>query len=147
MVRGKLIKNDPETAAKITRAILKGSKWVNTNPKAAAQLSVDKKYIGATADINAIALSNLDYAPSIQGASEAVLSAAAEMKKIGLLEASTDPIDLAKRRFTSLPSVTDEWLRGLVVEKVAGGGPMLDAEITAGSLSATPTNLAAVKDF
>src|SRR5438105_1437397 len=54
MVSGKLVKNEPEVAAKITRAILKGSKWVNTNPTAAARLAVEKKYINSSPELNAV---------------------------------------------------------------------------------------------
>jgi NitT/TauT family transport system substrate-binding protein len=46
------------------------------------------------------------------------------MKKAGLLNASTDVADLAKRSFVALEGVTDEWLKTITVEKVAGGGPV-----------------------
>src|SRR2546422_8102863 len=45
LVNGKFLKNNPKAAAAGTRALLKGAKWVNTNPVAAARLSVEKKYI------------------------------------------------------------------------------------------------------
>src|SRR5688572_15071247 len=45
IVNGKFLKNNPQAAAAGTRALLKGAKWVNTNPAAAARLSVEKKYI------------------------------------------------------------------------------------------------------
>ena len=53
VVSGKLCDGDPETAAKITRAILKGSKWTEANPTAAAELAVEKKYIAASKEITA----------------------------------------------------------------------------------------------
>ena len=46
------------------------------NPLAAAKLSVEKKYIASTPELNGIAISNLDYAPSVTGARDAVNSAA-----------------------------------------------------------------------
>ena len=51
------------------------------------------------------------------------------MKAAGLLNPSTDPAELAKRAWLDLDGVTDEWVKGLKVEKVAGGGPppVLDA--------------------
>jgi NitT/TauT family transport system substrate-binding protein len=129
VVSGKLCQDDPTTAAKITRAILKGSKWTDTNPSAAAALAVEKKYIGATKEMNATALSNLSYIPSISGGQAAVVSAATEMKKCGLLKPSTVPEDLSKLAFVALPGVTDEWIKNLQVEKVAGGGTPTEAEL------------------
>src|SRR5262249_14554694 len=61
VVSGKLAKGNPEAAANVTRAMLKGAKWVSVNPTAAAKLSVEKKYIASTIEINAQALSKLNY--------------------------------------------------------------------------------------
>jgi hypothetical protein len=46
------------------------------------------------------------------------------MKKSGFLRPSTDPEELAKKAWLDLPGVTDEWVKNLKVEKVAGGGPV-----------------------
>ena len=35
---------------------------------------------------------------------------------------ATDPAELAKRAWLDLDGVTDEWIKGLKVETVAGGG-------------------------
>jgi NitT/TauT family transport system substrate-binding protein len=43
VVNGKFLANNPKAAAAATRALLKGAKWVETNPAAAAKLSVEKK--------------------------------------------------------------------------------------------------------
>ena len=48
-------------------------------------------------------------------------SAATEMKRAGMLSASTDVEALAKKAFAHLEGVSDEWLKTLQVEKVAGG--------------------------
>src|SRR5215469_8407888 len=85
IVNGKFLKKNPKTTAAATRALLKGAKWVNTNPRAAAQLSVEKKYLASNAELNSIALSHLRYMPSVSGAEAAVKSAASEMKKAGML--------------------------------------------------------------
>ena len=42
VVNGKFLANNPKVAAAATRAFLKGAKWVQTNPAAAARLSVEK---------------------------------------------------------------------------------------------------------
>lgn len=119
VVSAKMCDGDPPTAGKITRAILKGSKWTDTNPAAAAALAVEKKYIASSKEMNAMALSKLSYVPSISGGKAAVISAAIEMKKCGMLKPSTVPEDLAKLAFVPLPGVTDEWIKNLQVEKVA----------------------------
>ena len=121
LVNGKFLARNPKASAAATRALLKAAKWVEANPKAAAKLSVEKKYLASTADQNTIAISHLRYVPSVSGAQIAVRLAAAEMKTAGMLSPTTDVAGLAKRAFVSLDGVTDEWLNSLPVEKVAGG--------------------------
>lgn len=128
IVSGKYFASNPKNAAAATRALLKGAKWVEMNPRAAAALSVEKKYLSSTADQNAFAISHLRYVPSVSGAEKAVKSAAAEMKIAGMLSPSTDPEQLAAKAFVKMEGVTDEWINGLAVEKVAGAqvtGPWL----------------------
>jgi NitT/TauT family transport system substrate-binding protein len=118
---GKFVEKNPKAAAAATRALLRGAKWVETNPRAAAQLSVEKKYLSSNPELNAVAISHLRYFPSVAGAEAAVKSAAVAMKKSGMLNANTDVDDLAKRAFVHLDGVSDEWIKSLQVEKVAGG--------------------------
>jgi NitT/TauT family transport system substrate-binding protein len=109
--------------------LLKSAKWVETNPAAAARLSVEKKYLASNAELNTIAISHLRYIPSVSGADDAVKSAAAEMKKAGMLSPSTDVAALAKKAFVQLEGVSDEWIESLKVEKVAGGQAPPDQDI------------------
>jgi NitT/TauT family transport system substrate-binding protein len=51
-----------------------------------------------------------------------LLSAAKDMKKVGFLNPDTDPEALVKRAWLDLDGVTDDWVKSLTVEKVAGGG-------------------------
>ncbi|HEX5272905.1 MAG TPA: ABC transporter substrate-binding protein, partial [Gemmataceae bacterium] len=97
VVSGKLAKGNPEAAAKVTRAFLKAAKWVNENPTAAANISVEKKYVASTAEINGQALSHLNYIPGVSRCKTSVYQAARDMRKAGLLKNETDPDDLAKR--------------------------------------------------
>jgi sulfonate transport system substrate-binding protein len=46
LVNGQFLKRNPKAAAAATRALLKAAKWVDTNPVAAAKLSVEKKKAG-----------------------------------------------------------------------------------------------------
>ncbi len=122
VVSGKLARENPQAAAKVTRAFLKAAKWVNENPTAAANISVEKKYVASTAEINGQALSHLNYLPGVSRCRTSVFQAAKDMRKAGLLKDTTDPDELAKRAWLDLDGVTDEWVNGLKVEKVAGGG-------------------------
>ena len=120
LVNGKFLARNPKASAAATRALLKAAKWVETNPKAAARLSVEKKYLASTEDQNTIAISHLRYVPSVSGAQIAVKLAAAEMKTAGMLSPTTDVEALVSRAFVTLEGVSDEWLKSLSVEKVAG---------------------------
>jgi NitT/TauT family transport system substrate-binding protein len=122
VVSGKLARENPAAAAKVTRALLKAAKWVNENPKAAADVGVEKKYVAASAEINTQALTKLNYIPGIARCRKSIDQAAEEMKKAGLLKPTTDPAALSKRAWLDLDGVTDEWIAGLKVEKVANGG-------------------------
>ncbi len=122
VVSGSLAARDPAAAAKVTRALLKGAKWVEENPSAAAKLSVQGNYIASSVDLNAQAITQLRYIPGVARCRKSIGQAAAEMKKAGLLKSSTDPAELASRAWLDLEGVTDEWVNALKVEKVAGGG-------------------------
>ena len=129
IVNGKFLAANPKAAAAATRALLKGAKWVEANPAAAARLSVEKKYLASNPELNTVAISHLRYVPSVSGAEAAVNSAAAEMKVAGMLSPTTDVTDLAKRAFAHLDGVSDDWLQNLQVEKVAGGQVPADQDI------------------
>lgn len=139
LVNGKFLAANPKAAAAATRALLKAAKWVETNPSAAARMSVEKKYLASNPELNTVAISHLRYVPSVSGAEAAVKSAAAEMKRAGMLSPTTDVDELAKRAFVHLDGVTDEWLQSLQVEQVAGGQVPPDEEIRLRiELAATP---------
>src|SRR5213596_1592930 len=129
IVNGKYLAAHPKESAAATRALLKGAKWVETNPAAAARLSVEKKYLGSNPELNAVAISHLRYVPSVSGADAAVKSAAAEMKTAGMLTPSTDVAALAEKAFVHLDGVSDDWLQNVQVEKVAGGQVPPDQDI------------------
>jgi NitT/TauT family transport system substrate-binding protein len=129
IVNGKFLSANPKAAAGATRALLKAAKWVETNPAAAARLSVEKGYLASNPELNTVAISHLRYVPSVSGAENAVKSAAAEMKIAGMLSPTTDVPELAKRAFAHLDGVTDDWLQNVQVEKVAGGQVPPDQDI------------------
>lgn len=105
VLNGKLIENDPDTAAAVTRAIMKGARWVNDHQEEIAQIEVDKKYVPGDPATNARILSTYNYIPSVDGGEKAVLNGAKEMKAIGVLNPETDPEALAKASFIRLKGV------------------------------------------
>jgi NitT/TauT family transport system substrate-binding protein len=117
IVSGQLIKSDPDTAARLTRAILKAAKWVSSNPQSAAEICVEKKYMSATVELNARVLAQLNYIPSIQAGAEATKTAASAMQKVGILDASTDLNALVDRAFVRLPTLDDSWVQSVKVEQ------------------------------
>jgi sulfonate transport system substrate-binding protein len=121
IANGKWVEANKDVAARGTRAILKGAKWVQENPRAAARLAVEKKYLASSPELNTSALATLNYLPSIEGARKAIASAAAEMKTAGMLNPTTDVDELVKKAWLPLDGVSDEWIKELKVEKVAGG--------------------------
>jgi len=129
VANGKFVAKNPKAAAAATRAILKAAMWVEANPQAAAAMAVEKKYLASKPEINALAISHLRYEPSIAGGEASVKTAAAAMQKVKMLNAATNVDDLAHRAFVHLDGVSDEWLKSIRVEKVAGG--LLPANIDA----------------
>src|SRR5438477_166252 len=121
IANGKWVDANPDTAARATRALLKGAKWVETNPRTGAVMAVEKKYLAPTPELNMAALARLRYVPSVRLAEESVHTAGREMKVAKMLSPETDTEALAKRAFMHLDGVTDEWIKTLEVEKVAGG--------------------------
>ncbi|HEY3661763.1 MAG TPA: ABC transporter substrate-binding protein [Chthoniobacterales bacterium] len=121
IANGKWLTANPKTAAAATRALLKGAKYVEANPKAAAEMSVEKKYLASNPKMNAVALAKLSYIPSVSRAEASVKTAAQEMVAAGMLAPNTNVDELAKRAFAHLDGVTDEWIEKTEVKKVANG--------------------------
>jgi NitT/TauT family transport system substrate-binding protein len=122
VVSGKLARENPQLAAKATRALLKAAKWTYKNPAAAAKISVENKYTAASLDINAQALSKLKYQPAVARCKTSVDAAAHEMQKVGLLKDNFDAGLAVTRAWTDLDTVSDSWIDTVQVGLVPGGG-------------------------
>src|SRR2546430_3171372 len=121
IANGKWVDANPKRAAAATRALLKGAKWVETNPRTAAILAVEKKYLASTPELNTVALARLRYIPAVRIAEESLHTAAREMKVAKMLSPETDTDALAKQAFMHLEVISDDWIKSLEVETVAGG--------------------------
>ena len=82
---------------------------------------MEKKYLASTPELNTVALARLRYIPNVKLAEESLYTAAREMKTAKMLSPDTDTDALAKRAFMHLDGVTDDWIKNLAVETVAGG--------------------------
>lgn len=131
---GRFAAQNPAAAAKVTRALLKGAAWVRVNPRAAVKMAVEKQYLGSSVEFNEAAISMLDYDPAIDRCRAGLDAQAVDLKRAGLLNASTDPADLVRRAWLPLDGVTDEWIHSLKIEPIAGDGPMPHAEAIAALL-------------
>ena len=118
---GKWAGANPDVLSRATRAILKSAKWVQTNPALAARLAVEKKYIASTPELNTSAIGNLNYMPSVSGGRKAMGTAATAMKAAGMLNSTTVVEDLVNKGWFERPDVSDQWIEGVQVEKVANG--------------------------
>jgi len=97
-VSGQLIKNDPQTAAAITRALMKADLWVNSNKQEAAELEVNNKWTGGTIEGNLKLLDQYHYAPSVQGAQQDIVRGINDENAAGVTNIS-DPQAFAKQIF------------------------------------------------
>ncbi|MDR3590523.1 MAG: ABC transporter substrate-binding protein [Negativicutes bacterium] len=104
-ISGKFLKEDPAGAAAVTRALMKGAKWVAANQDEAAKLMVEKKYVPGNVELIAKLLKSYNYIPSVDGGEKAVDLAITEMKSIGVLEPTTSEAVLKRRVFVRLEGV------------------------------------------
>jgi NitT/TauT family transport system substrate-binding protein len=121
-VNGKFARDNPAAAAKVTRALFKGARWVQVNPSAAAKLAVEKGYVAASMEVTAQAISKLMYDPGVAKARRDIRTTALHMKNAGFLKKDTDPEQLARNAWLDLDGVSDDWVKDLKIERVAGGG-------------------------
>ena len=122
VVNGKLARERPQVAAKLTRAILRAVRWTEMNPTAAVRLSVEKNYTAASVDVNSQALAQLRHIPGVARCRRSIEQAAQDMKKAGLLKAALDPQRTIEHAWLDLDGVTDQWLESLKVASVPDGG-------------------------
>lgn len=121
MINGPYLAANRDACAAVTRAILKGAKWVETNPRAAAHLSIEKGYLASNPELNAQALGALRYIPSVSGGRDAIRTAAQDMMAVGMLKPNTDIAEVTKRIYVEFEGVTDQWVESLEVKKVVDG--------------------------
>ncbi|MDR2459328.1 MAG: ABC transporter substrate-binding protein [Deltaproteobacteria bacterium] len=106
-VSASLVEENPDAAARYTRAMQRAAAWIQNNPDETARIQVDKKYVAGDAEFNASVLKTFHYIPSVSGAYNAFGITAGELKDIGILGAKVDVDALHQNSFATLPGVPD----------------------------------------
>lgn len=106
-INGKLVKNNPQLATKIARAHAKATKWISENRAETIDIIIDKNYVPIERELAAEVLQHYYYYPTVDAAKKALFEAAQELKDIGLLDKSTDPVKLASFAFVELEGLEE----------------------------------------
>jgi NitT/TauT family transport system substrate-binding protein len=101
-LRGKLVDENPKTAEKITRAIIKGAKWVSDNPEEAAKIIVEKKYISGDVASNAALLKQYNFESSVDGGRDSLIEVVKSLKKQNILDKSTNGDELVNKAYVDV---------------------------------------------
>jgi NitT/TauT family transport system substrate-binding protein len=104
-VSGKLIKDDPKTAAALTKALMEAAQWVDGHRAETAKLEIDKKYCNGTVAGNTKLLEQYKYEPSVTRAKTGLVQGVKDLKAAGILNISQTPEAFADKIFAS---VTDD---------------------------------------
>lgn len=106
-VTQKLINENPEGAAAVTRALQKASAFVEAEPREAAKLQIDNDLVSGDLDFNAALLDELNYIPSRTLGQRTFEAGARELQKIGFLKPTTDIEEFIRKGYQELPGVPE----------------------------------------
>lgn len=106
-VTHKLVKENPEGAAAVTRAIMKASAFVEAEPRVAAKLQIENNFVAGDLDFNAALLDELNFIPSRSLGKKTFEAAARQLQDAGVLKKSTDLKEYVDNGFIELPGVPD----------------------------------------
>jgi NitT/TauT family transport system substrate-binding protein len=106
-VKDTLVAENPELAAKYTRAMQKAAAWIQKNQDETAKIQVEKKYVAGDPEFNASVLKTYNYIPSVKGAYDAFGLTAKQLQSIGILASSVNVEKLHTNSFAFLKDVKD----------------------------------------
>ena len=106
-VTHKLLRENPEGAAAVTRALQKASAFVEAEPRIVAQLQIENDLVAGDLDFNAALLDELNFIPSRSLGKKTFDSAARQLQEAGILKASTDIEKFIEQGYIELFGVPD----------------------------------------
>ncbi|MBQ1869647.1 MAG: ABC transporter substrate-binding protein, partial [Treponema sp.] len=109
-VTHKLLRENPEGAAAVTRALQKASAYVQAEPRAAAQLQIENDLVSGDLDFNAALLEEINYQPSRSLGKKTFDSAARQLQEAGILKAETDIEKFIEQGYIELFGVPDGYI-------------------------------------
>ena len=106
-VTHKLLRENPEGAAAVTRALQKASAYVEAEPRATAQLQIENDLVAGDLDFNASLLDELNFIPSRSLGRQTFDAAARQLQEAGILKNSTDIEKFIAQGYIELFGVPD----------------------------------------
>ena len=106
-VTHKLLRENPEGAAAVTRALQKASAFVEAEPRAAAQLQIENNLVAGDLDFNAALLEELNFIPSRSLGKKTFDNAARQLQTAGILKSSTNIEKYIEQSYIELFGVPD----------------------------------------
>lgn len=101
-LNGKLVRDEPATAAAVTKAWLSASRWIGGHVPEAGQLEAEKKYVPVEAAVAAKLLATYFWDGSVDKLKANIQQYAQEFSRTGILDKSTDPNQLAETAFADV---------------------------------------------
>ncbi|MCR5401008.1 MAG: ABC transporter substrate-binding protein [Treponema sp.] len=109
-VTHKLLRENPEGAAAVTRALQKAAAYVEAEPRATAQLQIENNFVAGDLDFNAALLDELNFQPSRSLGKKTFSAAARQLQEAGLLKASTNIEKYIEEGYIELFGVPDGYI-------------------------------------
>lgn len=106
-VTHKLLRENPEGAAAVTRALQKASAYVEAEPRATALLQIENNLVAGDLDFNAALLDELNFIPSRSLGKKTFDSAARQLQDAGILKKTTDIEKFIEQGYVEVAGVPD----------------------------------------
>jgi NitT/TauT family transport system substrate-binding protein len=98
-LRGSLVREDPQAAAALTRALMNGSRYTGGHIHEVAAIEVSGKYVTVDVATAEHLLSSYTWHPSATLIKGQIEQAARDLASVGLLPKTTDPVALTKKAY------------------------------------------------
>lgn len=108
-LRGSMVREDPKTAAALTRGLMNGARYTGSHIHEVATIEVAGKYVPVkdTATVEHL-LRSYTWHPSATAVKPQILQGARDFKLTGFLDKSTDPVALAHKAYVDIFTLANE---------------------------------------